>query len=145
MYDTILVPTDGSAAVVEAVERAVDLAERYDATVHALYVVDSSAYGTLDMSTSVVVDALEDEGETAVSYVAEEAEAAGVPVETAVVTGTPHRMIMDYIDDNDVDMVVMGTHGRRGFDRFLLGSVTEKVVRTAPVPVMTVRVPDEEE
>ena len=145
MYDTILVPTDGSAAVVEAVERAVDLAERYDATVHALYVVDSSAYGTLDMSTSVVVDALEDEGETAVSYVAEEAEAAGVPVETAVVTGTPHRMIMDYIDDHDVDMVVMGTHGRRGFDRFLLGSVTEKVVRTAPVPVMTVRVPDEEE
>ena len=145
MYDTILVPTDGSAAVVEAVERAVDLAERYDATVHALYVVDSSAYGTLDMSTSVVVDALEDEGETAVSYVAEEAEAAGVPVETAVVTGTPHRTIMDYIDDHDVDMVVMGTHGRRGFDRFLLGSVTEKVVRTAPVPVMTVRVPDEEE
>jgi nucleotide-binding universal stress UspA family protein len=145
MYDTILVPTDGSAAVVEAVERAVDLAERYDATVHALYVVDSSAYGTLDMSTSVVVDALEDEGETAVSYVAEEAEAAGVPVETAVVTGTPHRTIMDYIDEHDVDMVVMGTHGRRGFDRFLLGSVTEKVVRTAPVPVMTVRVPDEEE
>lgn len=145
MYDTILVPTDGSSAVVEAVERAVDLAERYDATVHALYVVDSSAYGTLDTSTSVVVDALEDEGETAVNYVADEAEAAGVPVETAVVTGTPHRTIMDYVDDHDVDMVVMGTHGRRGFDRFLLGSVTEKVVRTAPVPVLTVRVPDEAE
>ena len=145
MYDTVLVPTDGSAAVVEAVERAVDLAERYDATVHALYVVDSSAYGTLDMSTSVVADALEEQGETAVGYVAEEAEAAGVPVETAVVTGTPHRTIIDYIDDHDVDVVVMATHGRRGFDRFLLGSVTEKVVRTAPVPVMTVRVSDEEE
>jgi nucleotide-binding universal stress UspA family protein len=145
MYDTILVPTDGSAAVVEPVERAVDLAESYDATVHALYVVDSSAYGTLDMSTSVVVDSLEEEGETAVGYVADEAEAAGVPVETAVVHGTPHRTIMDYVDEHDVDLVVMGTHGRRGVDRFLLGSVTEKVVRTAPVPVMTVRVPDEEE
>jgi nucleotide-binding universal stress UspA family protein len=145
MYDTILVPTDGSSAVVEAVERAVDLAERYDATVHALYVVDSSAYGTLDTSTSVVVDALEDEGETAVTYVADQAESAGVPVETAVVHGTPHRTIMDYVDEHDVDLVVMGTHGRRGFDRFLLGSVTEKVVRTAPVPVMTVRVPHEEE
>jgi nucleotide-binding universal stress UspA family protein len=145
MYDTILVPTDGSSAVVEAVERAVDLAERYDATVHALYVVDSSAYGTLDTSTSVVVDALEDEGETAVTYVADQAEAAGVPAETAVLSGTPHRTIMNYVDDHDVDLVVMGTHGRRGFDRFLLGSVTEKVVRTAPVPVMTVRVPDEEE
>jgi nucleotide-binding universal stress UspA family protein len=145
MYDTILVPTDGSSAVVEAVERAVDLAERYDATVHALYVVDSSAYGTLDTSTSVVVDALEDEGETAVTYVADQAESAGVPAETAVLSGTPHRTIMNYVDDHDVDLVVMGTHGRRGFDRFLLGSVTEKVVRTAPVPVMTVRVPDEEE
>jgi nucleotide-binding universal stress UspA family protein len=145
MYDTILVPTDGSSAVVEAVERAVDLAERYDATVHALYVVDSSAYGTLDTGTSVVIDALEDEGETAVTYVADQAEAAGVPAETAVLSGTPHRTIMNYVDDHDVDLVVMGTHGRRGFDRFLLGSVTEKVVRTAPVPVMTVRVPDEEE
>jgi nucleotide-binding universal stress UspA family protein len=144
MYDTILVPTDGSAAVVEAVERAVDLAERYDATVHALYVVDSTAYSTLDTSTSVVVDALEDEGETAVGYIAEQAEAAGVPVETAVVHGTPHRTILDHAEEIGADLIVMGTHGRRGVDRFLLGSVTEKVVRTAPVPVMTVRVTDEE-
>jgi nucleotide-binding universal stress UspA family protein len=145
MYDTILVPTDGSAAIVEAVERAVDLAERYDATVHALYVVDSAAYSTLEMSTSVVVDALEDEGETAVGYVAEEAERAGVASGTAVVHGTPHRTILDHAEEIDADLIVMGTHGRRGVDRFLLGSVAEKVVRTAPVPVMTVRVSDEGE
>jgi nucleotide-binding universal stress UspA family protein len=60
-----------------------------------------------------------------------------------MVHGTPHTAILDYAEEHGVDLVVMGTHGRRGFDRFLLGSVTEKVVRTASVPVMTVRVGEE--
>jgi nucleotide-binding universal stress UspA family protein len=143
MYDTILVPTDGSDAVTAAVDRAIDLAEQYDATLHGLYVVDAGSYGTLDLSSGVVVEALENEGERALGELADRAEAAGVPVETEMVHGTPHKAILDYAEDHGVDLVVMGTHGRRGFDRFLLGSVTEKVVRTASVPVMTVRVGEE--
>jgi nucleotide-binding universal stress UspA family protein len=143
MYDTILVPTDGSDAVTAAVDRAIDLAEQYDATLHGLYVVDSGSYGTLDLSSGVVVEALENEGERALGELADRAEAAGIAVETEMVHGTPHTAILDYAEEHGVDLVVMGTHGRRGFDRFLLGSVTEKVVRTATVPVMTVRVGEE--
>ena len=63
----------------------------------------------------------------------------GVETRTAVLGGTPHEVILDYADDHDVDLVVMGTHGRTGIDRYLLGSVTEKVVRLADTPVLTVR------
>jgi len=62
-----------------------------------------------------------------------------VSVVTAVRTGAPYERILDYADQEGADMVVMGTHGRTGVDRYLLGSVTEKVVRTADIPVLTVR------
>jgi nucleotide-binding universal stress UspA family protein len=57
--------------------------------------------------------------------------------------GDPYEEIIDYAETEGVDMIVMGTHGRSGLDRFLLGSVTEKVVRTADAPVLTVRLSDE--
>lgn len=139
MYDEILVPTDGSPAADAAIEHAVDLADRYDARVHALYVVDGAAYSTLEAGSEIVIEALEAEGEEATERVTEAADAAGVAATTTVTTGTAYRTIQDYVDDNDVDLIVMGTHGRQGLDRYLLGSVTERVVRTADVPVMTVR------
>jgi len=142
MYDRILVPTDGSPAAEAAVEQAVSLARQYGATIHALYVVDSSAYSTLEAGAEVVIDSLETEGERAVEEIATAAEEAGVDVTTAVTTGTAYRGILSYADEHGVDLIVMGTHGRRGIDRYLLGSVTERVVRTADVPVLTVRQPD---
>lgn len=144
MYDEILVPTDGSPAAEAAIDNAVDLASTYGARIHALYVVDASAFSTVEAGSEMVVEALEEEGEAAVESVRGAAEAAGVEVEGSVTTGTPYRTIIDYIEDNDIDLVVMGTHGRRGLDRLLLGSVTERVVRSADVPVMTVRQPDED-
>jgi nucleotide-binding universal stress UspA family protein len=139
MYERILVPTDGSPAAEAAVEQAVSLAAQYDATLHALYVVDTSAYSTIEAGAEIIINALEEEGEAAVQEIAEAGEEAGVDVETTVTAGTAYRSILEYVDDHDVDLVVMGTHGRRGLDRYLLGSVTERVVRTADVPVLTVR------
>ncbi|WP_426964280.1 universal stress protein [Haloparvum alkalitolerans] len=144
MYDNILVPTDGSPASDAAIDHAVDLAERYDARVHALYVVDGAAYSTLEAGAQVVVEALEKEGEEATDRVAEAAADAGVEAVSTVTTGTAYRSISDYVEENDIDLIVMGTHGRQGLDRYLLGSVTERVVRTADVPVMTVRQADED-
>lgn len=143
MYDRILIPTDGSPAAEAAIEHAVDIAGQYDATLHALFVVDGAAYSTLEAGAEIVVEALESEGEKAVERVAEIAEDAGVDCETSVVSGTTYRTIREYIGDNDIDLVVMGTHGRKGIDRYLLGSVTERVVRTSDVPVLTVRQPSE--
>ena len=144
MYDTILVPTDGSDASEGAVEHAIELATQYDATLHALYVVDTGAYSSLEMGADIVAEALEEEGSKAVDQVASEASEAGVDVETAVRTGIAHRAIVEYVTEQGVDLVVMGTHGRTGVGRFLLGSVAEKVIRTADAPVMTVRTPEEE-
>ncbi|RLM63431.1 universal stress protein [Halorubrum sp. Atlit-8R] len=139
MYSEILVPTDGSPASDAAIEHAIDLADRYDARLHALYVVDGAAYSSLEAGAEVVVEALESEGEEATTRVAEAAADAGVECVTSVTSGTAYRSIHSYVDDHDIDVVVMGTHGRKGIDRYLLGSVTERVVRTSDVPVLTVR------
>ncbi|MFC7129495.1 universal stress protein [Haloferax chudinovii] len=145
MYNEILVPTDGSKAAERAIDHALDLAETYDARIHALYVVDTSIYTSLDAGADVVIDALEREGDAATRHVREAAEEAGIDVQVEVVTGTAYRSIREYTDDHDIDLVVMGTHGRTGLSHYLLGSVTERVVRTSPVPVLTIRLDDEDE
>ncbi len=145
MYDDILVPTDGSEGVEEAVEHARDLAKKYDSRVHVLYVVNTSTYSSLpaDSNWESIVSALEEEGERSTSELAQRLEDDGVEVVREVVDGVPHREILDYADENDVDLIVMGTHGKTGLDRLLLGSVTEKVVRKAKIPVLTVRMVEE--
>jgi nucleotide-binding universal stress UspA family protein len=142
MYDTILVPTDGSPAAERAVDHAVELAAQFGATVHALYVVDVALYSSLEAGVDAVMEALEAEGDEAVEEVASRCAAVDVDAETAVVVGTVHRAIEKYVEDNDVDLVVMGTHGRQGIERFLLGSVAERTVRTSSVPVLTVSLDD---
>jgi nucleotide-binding universal stress UspA family protein len=139
MYDAILVPTDGSPAAERAVDHALELASTFDATVHALYVVDAALYSSLEAGIDSVIEALEDDGEAAVEAVKSRCEAAGIGAETAVLVGTVHRSIRDYVDEHDIDLVVMGTHGRQGIERFILGSVTERTVRLSDVPVLTVR------
>jgi nucleotide-binding universal stress UspA family protein len=142
MYDRILVPTDGSDGTRGAVEHAIDLANTYDAALHAIYVVDTNV--GIDASAAGALDALKQAGEDAIDEVAQRAEAAGVDtIEGVVAQGTPHQAILDYVDEYDVDLVVMGTHGRTGLDRYLLGSVTEKIVRLSDAPVLTVHMPAE--
>lgn len=139
MYNEILVPTDGSNAADKAIEHAISLAETYDARIHALYVVDTSIYTSLDAGADIVISALEREGKVAIHQIEEAAVEAGVDVEGEIIKGTAYRSIQKYIEDHDIDLVVMGTHGRTGLDHYLLGSVTERIVRTSAVPVLTVR------
>jgi nucleotide-binding universal stress UspA family protein len=143
-YERILVPTDGSEETRRAVEHAIDLADEHGATVHALYVVNSASFSSLPMESSweSVAAMMNEEGAAALDQVESIAEAHDVPVERALVDGSPSREIVRYAEDEDCDLVVMGTHGRGGIDRLLLGSVAEKVVRSSSVPVLTVRVDD---
>jgi nucleotide-binding universal stress UspA family protein len=136
VYDTILVPTDGSDAAAAALEPAFELAATTGATVHALFVVEpvySAEYNVQD-----IYDSIQEEAERVLADVADRGEAAGIEVVTAVENGTAHRRILEYAGGNGVDLVVMATHGRTGIGRYLLGSVTEKVVRLSDVPVLTV-------
>ncbi|PSP89163.1 universal stress protein [Halobacteriales archaeon QS_4_69_34] len=140
MYDRILVPTDGSDAAARAAEAALDLAAKLGASVHVCYVVDEGA-STLLLNTSGMgpeLDALREAGESATATLAERADARGVPVTTAVVRGlSVSEAIVDHAREEDCDLIVMGTRGRRGLAH-VLGSTTERVLARAPVPVLAV-------
>ncbi|WP_137284305.1 universal stress protein [Halorussus salinisoli] len=139
MYDRILIPTDGSEQPA-VVSNALNVAELCDATVHALYVVDEKAldYQPSESGREETREARENEGGEAVATIAEAAEDRGLEVVTAIEEGTPAETIVEYAAAEDAEMIVMGTHGRSGVDRYVLGSVTEQVVRTSEVPVLTV-------
>jgi len=136
MYNKILVPTDGSEGSKIALEHAKGLAEKYSSEIHLLYVADVRTHNTGEIIPNLVAE-LEKIGEESIESMKESLE--GVEgIKDSVIKGIPHREINDYADEKDIDLIVMGTHGRTGLDRILLGSVTEKVVRTSNVPVMTV-------
>ncbi|PAU84598.1 stress response protein [Halorubrum salipaludis] len=141
LYDRILVPTDGSAEGKRAVAHALDLASVHGAGVHALYVVDTASYAGMPMESSWegVGDLLRDDANEAVAEVESLAAGTDLAVQTAVAEGSPSKEIIRYAEGNGCDLIVMGTHGRGGIDRLLLGSVAEKVVRGSSVPVLTVR------
>lgn len=137
MYDDVLVPTDGSEGVEQAVTHASAIADRFDATVHTVHVIQTpDAADQLDES---VVERLERAGREAVEAVAEQADGAG-DVESAVLEGVPSEEIVGYAVDQGIDVVVMSTAGRTGTEREMVGSVTEAVVRQSAVPVLTVNV-----
>jgi len=137
MIDTVVIATDGSESVTRAVRVALDLARRFDAAVHALYVVDR---GEVESSPEELRDdlqnALESQGEDALAAVREHADR---DVTTAVREGRPAAEITEYAREQGADVVATGTRGRHGENRFLIGSVAERVVRSCPVPVLTVR------
>ena len=140
MYETILLPTDGSAGMELVMDHAVDLASIHGATLHALYVVDTASLTDLPLESSWegVRNALEHEGETALEAV--ERRAGDIEVRTTVLEGSPAQDIVEFAVEEDCDLIVMGTHGRAGVDRWILGSVAERVVRNSRVPVLTVHV-----
>lgn len=138
-YDDILIPTDGSPGAAPAVEHGLALASALDATVHALSVVDTASLGP-DVRSAVSAEAREGAATDAINEVASQAESYGIgAVVRHLKHGNPAAEILDSVEEEEIDAVVMGTVGRRGTDRVLLGSVAEKTVRSAPVPVITVR------
>jgi nucleotide-binding universal stress UspA family protein len=140
MYDAILVPTDGSETATAALDHAADLAAVHDASVHLLYVTETPAIAPTP-TAGRVLDELEEHGEEVVDEAAARLDGR---VHTAVARGPPHRAILDYASSSDIDLIVMGTHGRTGLSHALLGSVAERVVRLSEAPVLTIRHPDAE-
>lgn len=148
MFETVVIATDGSESAERAVRMALDIADRFGATVHALSVVDTGdVAASPDELREDLENALTTAGSEAVAAV--EAHAADeVPdceVVTAVREGDPAAEIMDYADEYDADVIAMGTRGRHGDHAFLLGSVAEAIVRHSETPVLTVRQLGDEE
>jgi len=144
-FESILVPTDGSDCAEDAAAHAIELASATDAALHVVHAVDLGL--TLDVGyAGTVLDELEAAGQRAVDSVVADAEAADLStIRASVLEGSAARAIGDYADETDVDCIVLGTHGRTGLDRYLLGSVAERVIRRSRVPVLTVGPPPAED
>ncbi|MFB6178711.1 MAG: universal stress protein [Halorientalis sp.] len=137
MYETILVPLDGSDSANRAAEHALELAKRFDAALHSLYVGDTRLYGEPGLSsTEIVVNELEDHGTELVSAFADRADNSGIDVTTRVCHGVPHAEIIDYASEIDADAIVLGYQGQT--HRQKIGSVAERVVRHGGRPTLTV-------
>ncbi|MFB6179972.1 MAG: universal stress protein [Halorientalis sp.] len=134
----VLVPTDGSAGAARALASGIDLAGATGATLHLLTVVETASLG-FDARSVVKDEQLEATGRRILDDATAQAHASLDDVQDVIRDGEPYREIDSYIDDAGVDLVVMGTHGRTDFSRYLLGSVANKLVRSSPVPVLTVR------
>ena len=139
MYDDILVPTDGGEQMDAVIDAAIDIASQREATVHALSVIDSGVFLTLDEGlTDAVDEELTANAEEAVERVAERANAAGLDSEAVVRGGRPGEEILAYADEIDADLVVMGTRGADGHERRMLGSVSQDVITQTPRPTLVI-------
>ncbi len=142
----ILVPHDFSETGEHALTFALDLAQRLGARVTVLHVyeVPAFAFPEMPVETTDLTGQIERASRSALDGVVARAQRLGVEVRASLREGTVWSEIQAAAGEQKADLVVMGTHGRRGLSHALLGSVTEKVVRTAPCPVLTVRGPDSE-
>jgi len=143
----ILAPTDFSEYSQTAVASALELAKKFGAKLTILHVVELPPYpveGYVPPHLSATfLEDLERQATADLAQVVPEAEAAKVEVARVVAVGTPYRTIIETAEADHVDLIVMATAGRTGFSRLILGSIAERVVRTASCPVLTIR-PHEE-
>ncbi len=141
LFKQILIATDGSEYTKNAVDYGIDLAKNAGAKLHAIYVVDTAAFASIPMDAAweSMYELLRQEGDEATKYVADKAQAEGLVVERNTIEGHPAEEIIKYAEKNSISLIIMGTLGKSGLDRFLLGSVAEKVVRTSKIPVLVVR------
>lgn len=140
----MLVPTDFSPASDVALTYALEMALVQGCTVHLLNVIDDASFATAYPDGFYVElpglrAQLIEEATDRLEAMAEQCRAAGVTATREVAVGRPARVIVETATSRGSDLVVMGTHGRSGFAHLVLGSVAERVVRTAPCPVLTVR------
>jgi len=140
----ILVPTDFSDQSSRALEWAKNLASVYGASLHLLTVVPEPFVlpdpGTFSVPLpSGYVDGLRRDAEAHLHAALSPAERERLNARSAVLFGHPYGEILDYATRERIDLIVMGTHGRGALGRAVLGSVAERIVRTAPCPVLTVR------
>ncbi|MCK5140354.1 MAG: universal stress protein [Thermodesulfovibrionia bacterium] len=147
--ETIVFPTDFSEGSFHALPYAVDLSKHYNAKLYVLHVIYDFSKATYSHIPHISADSLYKEMS---DWAKEEIESCCVEeirgltnVDKVVLKGVPYEEILKFASEKKIDIIVMGTYGRVGFERFIFGSTAERVVRRAPCPVMTVRVPEHRE
>ncbi len=144
MFKRILVPVDGSSTSMAAVGKAIGMAKTFNAAVTLVCVIDpypfsgvgtDFAYGQAEYLSAAMAQAHRSIHDAEASF-----KSAGLNTETVIVENqVPHEGILETAQQQGADLIIMGSHGLRGLQRFLLGSVAQKVLSGADVPVMVVR------
>jgi nucleotide-binding universal stress UspA family protein len=145
-YDEVLIPTDGSEPAAMAIDHGLAIAQKTGARIHAVNIVDVGDVAASPNYTppTEVIEHLESEGEAATDRIATQARARGLDAITEVREGFPASDLLDYADEHDIDLITMGTTGRTGLNRYLLGSTTERIIRHAEIPVLAVNAREQE-
>lgn len=142
LFKKILVATDGSENAKRAASYGVNIAKATGAEVHALYIISTQhavTTRTVMGWSEAFEEYLANKGGVAIADVEKLGKEAGVKVEPVFLKGIPADKILNYAEENNIDLIVMGTHGLTGIKRFLIGSVAESVVRHSKAPVMVIR------
>jgi nucleotide-binding universal stress UspA family protein len=145
-FQKILVPIDFAPHSAEAVRQAVDIAQHYSASITLVYVYEPADYALPEgyvLYTPEQISLMSTEFEARLRAARREVEELGVRrVDTRLLTGSAAAEIVAFAEDDGADLIVMGTHGRTGLKHMLMGSVAERVLRTAPCPVLTTKAPE---
>ncbi|HOW15698.1 universal stress protein [Methanosarcina sp.] len=138
----ILIATDGSETANEAADFGIEMVGCSGAKVYAVYVIDTTPYRSVSLDkiwSKETLEEFERAGHEATSYIEKIGKAAGIEVESRVLRGNPAEKIISFAEDNNIDMIIVGSLGKGGYERLVLGSVSEKIVRHAKIPVLVVR------
>jgi len=142
---SILFPTDFSEGASQALKYATDMAKKYGAKLHIVHIIydiaKASGWYVPHRSVDEMYKEIQDGAKKELEKFGVEELSGLKNLERSVLTGVPHEEIMNFAKKNKIDLIIMGTHGRSGIDRILFGSTAAQVVRYAPCPVLTVRVP----
>ncbi|AKB42548.1 MULTISPECIES: universal stress protein [Methanosarcina] len=141
LFRNIVIATDGSKNVQRAISHGIEFAKLSGAIVHALYVVNtpSTISENWTAGKETIYNIMKNDGQKAVSKIKKIGEASGVEVREVLLKGYPSSEIIYFAENNNIDLIVMGSLGATGLERFLIGSVAETVVRGSKVPVLVVR------
>ena len=134
MYRNVLIATDGSPQAGNAVSQAIEFAHTFDATLHALFVIDSKL-----ARTDATREPFKQTGERTLTEIKKEAAEKDVSVSTTLEEGTPAQVILDYAETRGIDLIMLGGKTKSTAERFFIGNTSEKVVRHAPMSVLVVR------
>jgi len=138
-----MVATDGSELVKKAVDTAIEISKNGQAKLYAVHMIALEGNSIIHSRGKEQKKALKEqlivEGKKATDYVENIGRIANVRVESTILEGNPANEIVDFAEKNDIDLIVMGTHGKTGTQRFLIGSVSENVVRHSERAVLVAR------
>lgn len=131
MFDTIMVPTDGSKCSLKAEDVAISIAKNFNAKLVVLHVIDEKLIYPFDV--------LEEEGTKILDEATRKGKEEGLDVEQVLIVGSPTHDMEKIVEKTGTDLVVIGTHGKTGLTKIIMGSVAESTLKTVKVPVLLVK------